>query len=136
MNYDEIINIKYPFNLMHKRMDKASRAAIFAPFAALSGHKETLMEVSRLTDKKIDIDDSLKDIINNKLNIINNNIKFYPMISITYFLKDKYKDGGEYLTIKDRVKKIDLYNKLVIMQDKTIIYMQDIIDIDLLTNKI
>ena len=129
MNYDDIIDIEYPIRLQHPRMDKCRRAAIFAPFAALLGYDDTLKEVSRLTEAKRIIDTDLKNIIDIKLNNIYQNIKNHPYVSITYFVKDNYKEGGRYLTINDMVRKIDRYNKQIVMNDQRIIRMEDIISI-------
>ena len=41
-------------------------------------------------------------------------------------LKDKLKDGGCYKTIKGILKKYDEINKLIILEDKTKIYIDDI----------
>ncbi len=36
--YDDIINLPHPTSKRHPRMPIRDRAAIFSPFAALSGH--------------------------------------------------------------------------------------------------
>ena len=36
--YDDIINLPYPTSAKHPRMPISDRAAIFSPFAALTGH--------------------------------------------------------------------------------------------------
>ena len=51
-NYDDIIDMDYPFKLKHPRMSVSARACQFAPFAALTGHKESIDETSRITDEK------------------------------------------------------------------------------------
>lgn len=37
--YDDIINLPHPTSAKHPRMPLSDRAAQFAPFAALSGHR-------------------------------------------------------------------------------------------------
>ena len=61
--------------------------------------------------------------------MLNEKIKDNPEITITYFIPDKKKEGGAYITIKGIVKKIDEYNKLITMQDDRKIKMDDIFDI-------
>ena len=129
MNYDDIVNISYPFNLKHKRMGIESRAAIFAPFSALSGYAESINEAGRETSKKIYLEEDKKEIINYKLNEFKNN-NFKENVEIKYFMKDKYKEGGEYLSIKGKIKKIDSINNTIILIDKTEIKIDDIIDIN------
>ena len=54
---------KYPFALKHPRMSIYNRSAQFAPFAALTGHSESIKETARLTDEQIeDMEYPLKEI--------------------------------------------------------------------------
>lgn len=50
--YDDIIKMKRPVSKKHPPMSIQDRAAQFAPFAALSGHKEALEEEARTYDKE------------------------------------------------------------------------------------
>ena len=43
-SYQSILYTSYPIPLLRKRMSKESRAAQFAPFAALKGYEEMLEE--------------------------------------------------------------------------------------------
>lgn len=127
--YDDIINIPHYDPIKHKRMSIYNRSAQFAPFSALTGYNEAVIETARLTSKKIEIDEGLKNILNNKLNIIEENLSHKWNVTITYFIPDKKKDGGKYISVTGIVKKIDLYNQLIIMFDKTKIPINDIIDV-------
>lgn len=127
-NYDDIINLNRPIS-KYPHLNISSRASQFSPFAALVGYDEQVKEVSRLTDKKIEIDDSLKEIINNKLNYINKHIKENIVISIIYFVKDSKKDGGKYLTKNGIVKRIDNVNNYIKFCDNDIIYLKDVLSI-------
>jgi len=62
--------------------------------------------------------------------MILNQIDEQPEVSITYFQPDKKKKGGAYITVRDCVKKIDQYKRVVIMQDTTKIPIDEIIEID------
>ena len=42
--YKDIIDLPHPTSRKHPRMSLEARAAQFAPFAALTGHKEELQE--------------------------------------------------------------------------------------------
>ena len=125
--YDDIINLEHHVSSVYSRMSIMNRAAQFAPFAALTGYGDEIKEASRIVDNKIDISDDLKKEINNKLLIIERMIR--PYIMVTYFVNDKKKDGGEYITISNIVKRIDLYNGEILFTDKTKILINDIIDI-------
>lgn len=128
-NYEDIIDMPHHTSSKHPRMTIEARSAQFAPFSALTGYNEAVKETARVTEEKIEIDDGLKIVINNKLQIINNNIKDNPKVSITYFIKDKNKEGGKYITIRGTIKKLDSIKELVILEDKTIIPIKDIINI-------
>ena len=43
-NYDDIINLPHPVSKNHPQMPMKSRAAPFAPFAALTGYGEAISE--------------------------------------------------------------------------------------------
>ena len=125
--YDDIINLKRPAS-RRIPMSITNRAAQFAPFSALTGYDEAIKETSRITSEKHELSDGKIEIINNKLNEIKNSgIK---RVKITYFVKDKSKSGGEYVTEEVDIKKIDIYNeKLVCL--KLSISFDDILEIDL-----
>lgn len=136
--YDDIINLPHHKSLVHKPMSMESRAAQFAPFAALSGYGDAVKETARFTDKEIIIDDGLKEMLNDKLQYLLGRIKSKPYATFTYFIKDKNKDGGKYKTISNKIKKIDLYNQYVVLIDNTKIPINDIINIssDIFNNQI
>ena len=127
--YDDIINLPHYEPKYHPRMSKYKRSAQFAPFAALVGYDEQVQECSRLTDKRLEIDDELKEKINYKLNKINELIKNNPVVKITYFIPDVKKDGGKYITEKGNVKRIDYINRFIKFTDNKKIILDDVIDI-------
>lgn len=45
--YDDIINMEHPTSTVHPRMDALSRAAQFAPFAALTGLDDAIEETGK-----------------------------------------------------------------------------------------
>lgn len=127
--YDDIINLPHYQSKTHKPMSKEARAAQFAPFAALTGHEAAVKETERLTEDKKYIDENFKSILDEKMLDIQNKIKSEPLVTITYFVPDTKKDGGKYVTITDYIKKIDTYERLIVLKNKTKIKFQDIIDI-------
>lgn len=128
-NYEDIINLPHYEPRNHPRMSSYKRAAQFAPFSALTGYEDQVKETARLTDKKVEIDDGLRNVINNKLQILQMNIKIKPKVTITYFEHDHKKSGGTYISITGNVKKIDSIEKLIIMADNKKIPMNDILSI-------
>lgn len=60
---------------------------------------------------------------------IQKNLKNNINVSITYFIPDQKKAGGEYITINGTVNKIDINNQYIIMENKTEIPINEIIEI-------
>lgn len=127
-NYDDIINLNRPIS---KRPSSSmeSRASQFAPFAALVGYDSEIKETARLTDKKIVLDESQKEILSNKLNYLNERINDQNEVTITFFVKDSKKSGGKYQQKTGIIKRIDLVNQKIKFMDNTIINMKDITNI-------
>ena len=130
-NYSDIINLPHHVSFRHPQMSKEARAAQFAPFAALNGYGYAIAETARLTNSRIELDEEMMIIINDKLNIINNNILHKPLATITYFTPDKRKKGGSYTTITSNVKHIDLANNTITLTNKKKINIKDIINIEI-----
>ena len=128
--YADIINLPQHELTTRQRMPLINRAASFSLFAALTGYDEAVKETARLTDQRIDLDEGSKDILNDKLRIAVDQIEEQPEISITYFLPDKKKSGGAYVTVKGVIKRIDEYERLVIFTDKSSIPIDDIYGIE------
>lgn len=119
--YDDIINMPHHVSHSRVRMSNAERAAQFSPFAALTGYDAAVKETERLTDQKLELTEDEKSALNEKLQIIAENIDSEPTVTVTYFEPDKRKVGGKYLTKIGKVKEIDSYNRSVVFLDKTII---------------
>ncbi len=128
--YDDIINLPYHKNIHRKQMSMENRAAQFAPFAALAGYSEAIKETGRLTDRKIEVNDDLKDYLNYKLMLLKSKIKNKPLVNITYFIKDKYKSGGRYDNITNRLKNIKEIEGYIVLDNNLKIRVDDILNID------
>ncbi len=113
--YDDIINMNRPISTKHPPMSLLDRAAQFSPFAALTGHEDAIREKARYTNEFVELCGDEQIIIDRKLQQIRDNIINNPEVTITYFEPDALKTGGKYVTITGRVKKIDEYEKKIIM---------------------
>jgi len=128
--YDDIINLPNHQSATHPHMTAYDRAAQFSPFAALTGYEDAVTETARLTDMKVELDEYGKAALNERLNIIQDTLDEQPEVSITYFLPDKRKSGGAYVTVTGGVKKIDEYEHIVVMLDAMKIPIDDIAKIN------
>ena len=127
--YDDIINFPHHTSPSRPHMSAHDRAAQFSPFAALTGYGSVIDETGRLTDKKVELDEYSKADLNEKLSKIQDQIDEQPEALITYFQPDKKKSGGAYITAAGCVKKIDAYERMLVMQDDTKIPIDDIFEI-------
>ena len=124
--YDDIINLEHHVSTKHSRMSLENRSAQFAPFSALTGYEEAVTEEARITESRIDIDEEAKMEVNEKLNYIMKHLDKNIIVSVTYFEKDKKKQGGSYKTIKGIIKKIDDFRKTIEMQTGEIIKIEEL----------
>jgi hypothetical protein len=106
------------------------RAAQFSPFAALTGYGDAIKETARLTGERVELDEYMKDVLSVRLQIIADQLKEHPEIAITYFQPDEKKNGGAYVTVIGRAKKIDEYERVVVMTDGTRVPIDEIASID------
>ena len=111
-------------------MSMSNRAAQFSPFAALTGFEDTILETARLTDEKIILSKEEKETLNRKQNFLIEILSVKPALTVTYFLPDKKKAGGAYITISGMLKKIDEFGRFMQLTDGTKIPFDDILDIE------
>lgn len=124
--YDDIINLPHYELKYHKRMSMESRSAQFAPFAALTGYNDGIVETGRITSKKIILTDDEKNILDRKLKIA---ISSNSLIKIKYFVPDKSKMGGKYIFETGYVKKINSNLKEIVLTNNVRIKISNIVDI-------
>ena len=130
-DYENIIAIPHPVSVRHSQMTQSDRAAQFAPFAALTGHDEALAETARLTDKKIELDENEKDLLDKKLVLLQERLSEQPAVRVTYFIPDEKKTGGKYVTVDRRIKKTDNIYRKMIFTDGTQICADDILNLEI-----
>lgn len=127
--YNDIINLPHHVSSKHPRMAVSDRAAQFSPFSALTGHEEAIKEAARLTDARIELDEDRKNRMNEKLQMILERKEKYPEINILYFVPDVKKEGGSYVNYTGRLKRIDEYEKVLVMIDGVRIEIDQIYEI-------
>ena len=128
--YEDIISLSHHQSSVHPHMSMRDRAAQFAPFAALTGYEEAVSEASRYTEKRIELDENEKQLLNEKLEIADKMSGSGVSFTFTYFVPDIRKSGGAYVEHSGRIKKIDPLEGLVLLMDHTAIIINDIIKIE------
>ena len=114
---------KYP------KMSMSDRAAQFAPFAALTGHKEAVIEQGRITQEKRILSNEEKLEINEKIIEM---VKLKSKCKIIYFERDRTKSGGKYIENVLSFKRMDELNKTLYFKENIQIQIDDIVDIEVL----
>ena len=128
--YNEIMDLPHHVSKTRPQMPTSDRAAQFAPFAALTGYDDAVKETGRLTDDKIELEESSLNELNAKIQLLRENLADAPEITFTYFKPDERKAGGAYLTTTGTVKKLDDYERQIVLQDGTKLPMDDIWDME------
>lgn len=129
-SYDDIINLPHHVSSKRPQMSMLDRAAQFSPFAALTGYDDAIQETGRLTDEKINLSEEEKETLDRKQQILLEKLSDYPALTITYFVPDAKKSGGAYATISGRLKKIDGFERRMLLTDGTKIPLDDVADIE------
>lgn len=128
--YDDIINLPHPVSKTHPRMSLHDRAAQFSAFAALTGHEEAVMETARLTEERQILTEDAIAKLNEQLQLIRENLDKKWEVVITYFIPDAKKSGGAYISHSGIVKKMDVYTHTIVMEDGTVIPMEEILEME------
>ena len=125
--YDDIINLPHHVSKTRKPMSMESRAAQFAPFAALSGHDEAVNETARLTFSRMDLSQEMLSSLSRRLAYA---LEQGTPVTVTYFRPDAYKEGGEYMMASGVIKTVEDVDGTVVFSDKRTIRLDDIYWLD------
>lgn len=128
--YDDIISLPHHESTRQPKMPALDRAAQFLPFAALTGHDAAVRETARLTDNRAELDEIRKEELDLHLQMLREQLAQRPQVCITYFVPDVKKDGGAYFTITGTIQKIEENRHQVIMENGTVIPVNDIYEIN------
>ncbi len=128
--YSDIINLPHHVSKTRPQMSELERAAQFSPFAALTGYDAAISETGRLTDEKIELGEETKAVLDMKQQYILDMISDQPEITVTYFIPDTKKSGGAYVSVTGNLKRIDEYERLMLLTTGEKIPLDDIMDIE------
>ena len=128
--YDDMIDLPHPTSKKHPRMSIRDRAAIFSPFAALSGHGAAIVETARLTDRRMELDEDTKEELDQKQAVLMEHIEEQPEVTVTWFQPDERKEGGAYLTVTGRLKKLDKIRRVLVLTDGTKILLANVVELE------
>jgi hypothetical protein len=127
--YDDIINLPHPTSKRFPRMPLAERAAQFSPFAALTGYDSVIRETARLTGSRVELDECRRQELDAALRDLAARLDSRPEVLVTFFRKDSHKEGGEYVHVSGRLRKIDPFARTLVLEDGTVIPVDDILEL-------
>lgn len=128
--YDDILHLPHHVSSKHARMSMTDRGAQFSPFAALTGLDAAMEETARLTDRRIELDESRKEQLNEKIQMLLEVLDRQPEVTISYFEPDERKAGGAYVRVTGRVRKIDSYSRAILLENGTVVPIEEITELD------
>ena len=124
-NYDDIINLSRPQYHDLPPMSIHDRAAQFSPFAALVGYDAAVEETARLTDSRREMEEDEINELNRQLSELNKRLSERPRIRVTYFIRDRKKEGGRYASKIGNARTIDQAENRIIFTDGESVPVKD-----------
>ena len=129
--YDDIINMPHHVSKSRGQMSRRNRAAQFAPFAALTGYEDALDESARRTDSKAELCEDDAAELDKKIKLLGARIAAEPFCEVVYFVPDRHKSGGRYVTVSGNVRLIEEASQQLVFCGGMRIPLGDIIKISL-----
>lgn len=128
MKYKDIINLKRPPS-KYPKMSIKDRAAQFAPFKALTGLDEIILDSERITIEKRELTEDAKEILDLRLKkALDEDLE----VSIIYFMPDIRREGGSYNKVSGKIKEIDpIYPPSITLNNDLEILTEDIYSVEI-----
>ena len=115
--YPDIIDHPHWQSPTRPHMSLYDRAAQFSSFDALAGYSDMVREEQRETHSQIELEENERERLDIKLAQIAAEIADgrKPAVTLTYFVPDQQKAGGEYVTEAVEIKKIDAIERKILL---------------------
>ena len=118
--YEDILRLPRHVSPTRRHMPPLERAAQFSPFAALTGYDAAIAETARRTEEKPEPGEWEQAELDKKLRLLLA-APDHPLITVTYFQPDSRKQGGAYVTVTERLKRIRLPERQLLLADGTVL---------------
>lgn len=128
--YAAILERPHVQSATRPHMSMQERAAQFSPFATVKGHGEAVLETQRLTENWVPPSEEEQARLNEKTARLLSVIRERPAVSICYFEPDAKKEGGRYVRVEGRLRRIDTAEGMFVLEDDTRIPMPLIVQIE------
>ena len=131
--YGDIIDLPHWDSPTHPRMSLQDRAAQFAPYSAVVGYGDMVKEEARETGTFEELSEDEAIELEQALYRLNRQTEQgeRPVCTISYFVPDERKEGGETVTVTEAVRRIDpTRRKIILAKKKGLAGAYEEIDID------
>ena len=128
--YDDIIDLPHHVSATRPQMSMINRAAQFSLFAALTGYDAVIRKIGRLTDRRVELSEDRRVDLDKKQQLLSDSLAEHPEVSVTYFIPDERKVGGAYVTVTGNVKKFDIFQRIMVLTDGTMIPLDEILELE------
>lgn len=115
--YADIIRLPHWQSPTRTPMSAYERAAQFSSFNALAGYEDMIGEEAREVGSFQELTESEMEVLNRQLAFLSEKIENgeHPEITVTYFVSDISKNGGVYVSLTDRIRKIDATARKIVL---------------------
>ena len=113
--YADIIRLPHWQSPTRTPMSAYERASQFSSFNALAGYEDMVGEEAREVGVFHELTESEMEVLNQKISLISDALEndHHPVLKFTYFIADIAKVGGSYVTMTERVRKIDAIGRKI-----------------------
>ncbi len=126
-NYDDIIGLTNHRSKKHPPQPMTSRAAQFSPFKALTGYEDSTDEAARLVDEKVELTEEENEKIRRRLTSLREEEAGHPLVTLSCFVPDLFKEGGSYTVVSGTLKKVDDLERALTFTDGRTVRFENII---------
>ena len=129
-DYSDILYHPHHVSEKHPHLSKESRAAQFSPYAALTGYDDLIEETARVTDSRVELDESKREELDRKLAFLLSEGRGTGA-RFTFFQEDPRKEGGEYVTVSGVPVRFRRWEREILLDDGTRINADDLREIEI-----
>lgn len=131
-DYRDLLHLPHHRSPAHAPMPRQSRAAQFAPFAALTGFDAQLRETERQTQAQAEPNEDALQELDQSLHTLFACVHTQPAVQVRWFVPDAKKSGGAYKAAAGRVLQLDRNRSLLVLDSGPVIALGAIAELRLL----
>lgn len=120
-DYRDLLHLPHHRSPAHAPMLRQSRAAQFAPFAALTGFDAQLRETERQTQAQAEPNEDALQELDQSLHTLFACVHTQPAVQVRWFVPDAKKSGGAYKAAAGRVLQLDRNRSLLVLDSGPVI---------------